>query len=205
MPKTPRFLYFDLGNVLFYFDQPRVCQQIAAVSGGLPVGDVRAFVNRYYLDLERGGVTVADVYQDFCAAFQVDPGIDAVCHAASDIFCPNTAITPLLTRLTMANRRMGILSNTSEPHWQFLQRQGYAILKLFSVAALSFELRAMKPERSAYEQAAERAGVDAGDIFFTDDRPENVEGALAAGWQAAIFTSAHDLEETLRGLGVQFS
>ena len=58
----------------------------------------------------------------------------------------------------------------------------------------------MKPERSAYEQAADRAGVDAGDIFFTDDRPENVEGALAAGWQAAIFTSAHDLEETLRGL-----
>ncbi len=205
MPQAPRFLYFDLGNVLFFFDQPRVCRQIAAASGGLPVGDVAAFVDRYLIDLECGRVSVSEVYRDFCASFDVNPGFDTICHAASDIFSLNTAITPLLTRLTMANQRMGIFSNTSDPHWQFLQHQGYAIFHLFESAALSFELKAMKPELEAYERAAALAGVDPGDIFFTDDRLENVEGALAAGWQAVPFTSPHELEETLRRLGVRFS
>jgi len=42
------------------------------------------------------------------------------------------------------------------------------------------------------------AGVAAGEIFFTDDRAENVAGAIAAGFDAVLFTSVEALESELR-------
>jgi FMN phosphatase YigB (HAD superfamily) len=49
------------------------------------------------------------------------------------------------------------------------------------------------------------AQVAPAEIFFTDDRAENVAGALAAGWQAVQFQSVQALSEDLRSRGVQFN
>ena len=53
----------------------------------------------------------------------------------------------------------------------------------------------MKPDRAIYDAAIERAGVAAHEVFFTDDRLENVEGARAVGIDAVQFV---DCETTHR-------
>jgi len=73
---------------------------------------------------------------------------------------------------------------------------------MFPVHALSYRLRAMKPEPAAYAGAARLAGVQPKQIFFTDDRPDNVAAARAAGWDAVQFESACQLNEELRQRGV---
>jgi HAD superfamily hydrolase (TIGR01509 family) len=60
----------------------------------------------------------------------------------------------------------------------------------------------MKPDRGIYDTAIERAGVAAHEVFFTDDRPENIAGALAAGIDAVAFTSCDKLIAELRKRGV---
>jgi len=202
----PRFLYFDLGNVLFHFDHSLICRQVAKVAE-LPVGDVEAFfAAEHPIDLEMGRTTPKDVYDVFCQAFSISPGMEKVLYAASDIFSINTPIIPLISRLAMSNQRMGILSNTNAPHWEFLVAQDYAILPdLFEATILSYEVRSMKPDSKIFEVAAERAAVPSAEIFFTDDRVENVEAAVAAGWQAVLFQGAHPLEEELRKRGVEFN
>jgi FMN phosphatase YigB (HAD superfamily) len=72
----------------------------------------------------------------------------------------------------------------------------------FVWAILSYEVGSMKPDRAIYEAAIRRAGVAAHEVFFTDDRLENVEGALAAGIDAVQFVNADQLIADLQARGV---
>jgi len=206
----PRFLYFDLGNVLFTFDKPRAVRQMAEVSG-VALADIRTFFEEtdYQKRLETGLVTPGEIHADFCQRFGVDPKnprIESLSEAGSDIFQLNAPIIPLLTRLALANHRMGILSNTSLPHWEFLNAGQYWILReLFEVATLSFEVKSMKPDPEIYAAAAELVKMKPSELFFTDDLAENVEAARAAGWQATQFTSPSQLASDLRDLGITFN
>ena len=60
----------------------------------------------------------------------------------------------------------------------------------------------MKPEPKIYAESARLAGVRPEEIFFTDDRADNVAGAREAGWDAVLFESAGQLSGELRRRGV---
>jgi HAD superfamily hydrolase (TIGR01509 family) len=102
-----------------------------------------------------------------------------------------------------AGRRLGILSNTNPIDWGFVSSGRFPFLnRCFELAVVSFEARALKPDRAIYELAVRRAGVPAGEVFFTDDREDNVEGALAAGLDAVLFTSPGELRIELAERGI---
>ena len=103
-----------------------------------------------------------------------------------------------------AGHRLGVLSNTCAAHWNYCLPR-YTLLRKFEVYALSFEIGAMKPDPTTYRAAADLAGAAPEEIFFTDDRPENVEAALAAGYDAVPFTTAARLADDLRRRGVEFN
>ena len=73
-----------------------------------------------------------------------------------------------------------------------------AIRNLFEVYVLSHHERCCKPEPAIYR--AQRSWLVSAPhgIFFVDDRPENVEGALRAGLDAVPFEGAAQLAEALR-------
>ncbi|WP_244195344.1 HAD-IA family hydrolase [Brevibacterium iodinum] len=50
----------------------------------------------------------------------------------------------------------------------------------------SHETRLLKPESEAYENALERLGADADDVFFIDDHEVCAEGARAVGMNAIV-------------------
>jgi glucose-1-phosphatase len=123
--------------------------------------------------------------------------------AGCDIFEVIDESVAIVERLHAAGVRLGILSNTNPIDWGFVMSGRFPFLnRCFEQFALSYEVRAMKPERAIYEAAVAMAGCAAGDVFFTDDKPENVEGALAAGLDAVLFTSPEQLRDelTLRGM-----
>ena len=61
----------------------------------------------------------------------------------------------------------------------------------------------MKPDRAIYDAAIVRAGTSASEVFFVDDRAENVVGAQAAGLDAVQFIDAGQLAVDLRHAGSQ--
>ena len=105
---------------------------------------------------------------------------------------------PVVTQFVSAKQPIGILSNTCQPHWDYVCNQYALFPDLFDVTVLSYEVKAAKPDRAIYETAAEMAGYAPQDIFFVDDRLENVEGAKAAGLEAVQFTSANQFIADLR-------
>ncbi len=202
------FLYFDLGNVLLSFSHERMCRQMADVAGvpaavvweALFEGPRAASVLWRF---ERGEVNALAVYEHFCERCGVRPDREAMFAAGCDMFAEIPASVKLVERLHASGRRLGILSNTNPIDWGFVSAGRFPFLnRCFEHAVLSFEARSMKPERAIYDHAVERAGVAASEVFFTDDREENVAGAIAAGLDAVLFTSAATLEKDLRDRNV---
>jgi putative hydrolase of the HAD superfamily len=70
---------------------------------------------------------------------------------------------------------------------------------------LSFEFGAMKPAASFFQAAAKTAGVSPTRIFFVDDRPEHVQGAVDCGFDAVRFTTADALAAELDRRGVRMN
>jgi len=198
-----RFIYFDLGNVLLDFSHEIACRNIAELVGVEPAL-IRQLVFEAELEVayERGDITTEEFYEHFCAGTGTRPQLNDLCHATSNIFTLKQAMVPLLTQLRSANHRLGILSNTCDAHWEFCKANFPQLRELFDVHALSFQLRMMKPDAAIYERAAQMVNALPQEIFFTDDRIENVRGAVAAGWDAVLFRSPDELEEQLRGRGL---
>ncbi len=202
----PRFLYFDLGNVLVTFDVGVMCRQMGAVAGIEPSRVMEAVFGQGLLTrFETGRIATEEFYQEFCGATGTRPDRAALSHAASDIFHLRTSIIPVVAHLRQAGYRLGVLSNTCEIHWDYCRRRFRLLSDLFAVHALSFRIGAVKPNAAIFRAAATLAGVEPGEVFFTDDCPGHVAGARAAGWDAVQFTSTPQLVAELRARGLRFN
>ena len=200
-----RFLYFDLGNVLLNFSHKRAAEQMAAVSG-VSVEKVWQVVFEDGLEqrFESGEVNDSQFYEQFCAGVGAKPVYDSLLRAGSEIFEINGPIIPLVAQLRAGGNRMGILSNTCGPHWDYCSKGRYGIIgKMFDKFALSYEIGACKPGTRIYQAAAEMAGVASEEIFFTDDIPSHVAAARDAGWDAVLYTTVPALASDLSKRGVR--
>jgi FMN phosphatase YigB (HAD superfamily) len=209
MPATPAFFYFDLGNVLLSFSHDRMCQQMAEVAGVSAdlvrhalfetAGSTRSVQWRF----ERGDLNVLAVYDHFCETLGVEPNRDELFAAGRDIFEVITDSVAIIEQIAAAGHRLGIMSNTNTLDWEFVTSGRYPFLNnAFEQYVLSFEVRAMKPEPAIYEHAVKLAGAEPSQVFFTDDRQENVDGALAVGLDATLFTTPAKLCEDLESRGI---
>lgn len=205
--ERPAFLYFDLGNVLLYFSHDRMCRQMAEVIG-VEAEAVRRllFDTPLELDCEFGRITNEAFYDALCAEFDCRPDYQRLAWAASDIFHVNVTMKTVLAQLAASHHRLGLLSNTSDLHWQFFADGRYSMIpEVFECVALSFRLGRMKPEREIYLEAAEMAGVAPEEIFYVDDVAANVHGAREAGFDAVQYTSTAQFVVDLRARGVEFN
>ena len=72
-------------------------------------------------------------------------------------------------------------------------------LLAFKVQMASHLLKCVKPEPLIYQRALEQLKTTPDKVLFFDDKAENIEAALAANWNARLFTNyrqfASDLEQ----------
>ena len=203
---TIKFIYFDLGRVLLDFTHERGFEQIAE-SAELTPDAVRAALfdtgisDRY----ETGELSTGEFHQEFCAASGSNLSVESLTTAWSDIFDLKPETVALAANLKSAGNRIGILSNTCEAHWEFAAKKFRVLGQLFDPVITSYDVKSMKPDSKIYESAAEAANCEPSELFFVDDRDENVEGARKLGWNAELFQSALQLASDLEGLGVEFN
>jgi putative hydrolase of the HAD superfamily len=203
----PKFIYFDLGNVLLNFDHKRACRQMAEVAGttaesvwtAVFAGDLEA---RY----ESGQLDDRAFYDAFCQATGTCGDFDKLLLAGSEIFDLNLSILPVVAQLDAAGHRLGILSNTCPAHWAYCTAGRFGILtQAFDVVALSYQIGACKPDAKIFAAAAELAGVRPQEVFYVDDIAGHVAGARAAGFDAVQYTTTPALVDELLKRGVEFN
>ena len=201
-----KFLYFDLGKVLVNFDSRRMLEQMADVAG-IHANDVGRvlFDDRLQAEFELGHLTDEEFHQEFSRRTNTQTDFQALTVAAADFFELNMSILPVVASLGRSRHRLGILSNTCRLHWRHCVDSYRVVAELFPVYVLSCDVGAVKPDLKIYRVAAERAGVHAAEIFFVDDLEDNVNGALAAGFDAVRYVSMPQLADDLRERGISLN
>jgi len=209
--RTPRFFYFDLGNVLLTFDHRRACIQLAQLCE-MSVERVWEvlFTSGLQARYEAGEINSPEIYEQFCAssglAAEARPNEESFHFANSDIFQLNIPVIPIVAHLQAAGYALGILSNTCEAHWRHISRGRFRVLQWpYQSVVLSYEERSSKPDTRIFEAAVRRTGVAPREIFFVDDRLDNVEAARHVGLDAVLFRSPQQLAGDLRSRGVRFN
>lgn len=197
-----RTLVFDLGKVLIPFDWQRGYEAFARVCPYPPEEVRRRIKEAQVFDaFERGLLAPAEVAERVSAALDMRVTLDEFRALWGAIFLPETLVPDVLLERLHARHRLLLLSNTDSIHFDFV-RARYPILRHIDDFVLSFAVGMRKPEAGIYQETIARARCAAGEIFFTDDRADNIEGALACGIDAVQFTTAGQLENDLRARGV---
>lgn len=201
--RSIEFIFFDLGNVLLDFSHQRACEQIARISN-LPFDNVWQTIFETHLaaKYELGQVTDDQFHAGFCAATGSTVQRQPFLLAFSDIFCLNESVFALAVELSQQCFPIGILSNTCSAHWKFAVERFPELGHYFSTSVLSFEEGSAKPDRKIFEVAVDRAKAKPENIFFVDDRVDNVLGACAVGIDAVVFESAQQFRRELRHRGL---
>lgn len=198
-------MVLDLGNVLIRW-QPH-----AALAAG--VGDAEA---RAFLDPAVSGVDFAawNHRQDAGGSWEdgeswlAEHHPDWVEHGAAYRRHFDRSLTGLLDgtaevlrELTAAGVPTYALTNWSAELYPVAVER-FAELALFADVVVSGQVGLAKPDPAVFALTVQRIGCEPGEIFFTDDSAPNVVAALAAGWDAELFTSPSGLRRQLvqRGL-----
>lgn len=191
-------LVFDLGGVIASHDNAFLSERVLSrCAAGTTLVALRAIgeadefaTGAPIASLHRRLVDELDYWGDW-ETFQSD-------------WCCHLALDPSMLRFVEAlaqRNRVLIFSNTNAEHWEFLVRASEGRLAEFE-AYLSHEIGQLKPSVEAFLHVARAAELDPRRSIFFDDRKDNVEGALAAGFQAEVFTGEAALRERLRQDGV---
>lgn len=93
----------------------------------------------------------------------------------------------VLARFKAKGFKLYGLSNWCNDVYEVMQR--YEIFNLLDGQVISCEEHLIKPEKEIYLRLCKRYRLFPSECLFTDDRPENVEGAKTAGMNAVLFTT----------------
>lgn len=180
-------LVFDLGNVIVAHDNDLLSRTIASRCSA---PDALKRLQTGIAHDRRFGTGAASI--DVLHRELVDQlGYSRDYSLFLDDWCCHFALDSLMLMAVQAlsrKYRVMIFSNTNDPHWRYCVGLSNGILGEIE-AHLSHEMGVVKPDVFAFQTLAKRAGIKPKSALFFDDRADNVEGALASGFQAEIFTT----------------
>lgn len=195
-----RAVVFDLGQVL---SSPANLFADSAASLGVTA---EAYEAQYWTN--RGGWDSggpdADYWGPLLRNLGVEPSEQAVANLArldSEIWAGiRESAWQLLRDCRTAGMTVAVLSNAPHALKDAVEASPWRadVDHLF----VSAPMGVAKPDPAIYEAAQDVLGLEGHEIAFIDDRQPNVDGALAAGWQAHLWVDDADTRAWLESVGV---
>ena len=194
--KDVKCVLFDYGNVVSQPQKRLIADQMATLVGLEP--DV--FEKAYFKErraYDRGDVEGAEYWRILARrmGIQLDETkfeklieLDIACWAEVD-----QRILELAADIKNAGHEIGILSNMPIDQVGAYKKMD-SWMGTFDHLFLSAEFRMAKPDAEIYEYVMREAGKTPEEIFFIDDKTENLEVASQIGWQTFLYSSPDDFE-----------
>jgi len=200
---TARIVLFDLGNVVIDWDPLRLY-----LSRFENPADAHAFCDnictrRWHEGHDRGVGFAENAAPLIARHPEFEDHIRAWRTGWLDMFHGYVPGVPeIMARLEAARVPLYGLSNLSD-EIAGETFDAYPMIKILRDVVVSGAERVVKPDRRIYEIALERMGhPDPADVFFIDDREENIRAAKALGMQGHVFRDAAGLKAALRAQGL---
>ncbi len=198
-----RVIYLDLGKVIIDFDYSVAARQIETLTPLSLAGIARVLSDGGLIEeYETGKISSEKHYQKVCRMLQMNVSMEQFRCLWGSMFLPEPLLSEELLEALKQRYRLILLSNTNEIHFGYVI-QKYPILRHIEERMLSYEVGYMKPQPEIFRMAIKRAGVLPQEIFFADDRAENIEAAREAGLQAYQFHSEEGLKQDMQRAGIE--
>lgn len=198
-------IVFDLGGVLIDLDFDRCVRSFREILGYERITEILDLWHQkgIYGDMEAGLITAdefrAEVLRESlpgCVPSDVDRAM------AGLLVGMDPKKVPLLEELSRKYALYG-LSNNNEISVRRMhdiyEENGLDWRRIFRKEFISSRMKMLKPSREIFDAAAAEIGLPPAEILFVDDSQTNVDGALAAGWQAVYYQQGTDLRACLSG------
>ncbi|MDA7628817.1 HAD family phosphatase [Verrucomicrobia bacterium] len=192
MNKThQKTIVFDLGNVLLSFDFQLAANQLAK-HAQLSGSEIVGLINQSQLlhQFERGEISSEEFYTEVAQASKYQESLDQFRMDFSDIFEEIHPMVDFFRQLKRNGNRVALFSNTNEMATTFIRKK-FSFFSDFDATFLSYQHGLMKPDAALYrivETSLERSGEE---LFFIDDRPENIKAAIERNWSGIMHTDAY--------------
>lgn len=199
-----RAVVFDYGMVLSGVPDPESHAAMVRISG-LPADRFEAayWADRHAYD--EGKLTGATFWQklvhDIGLSLPPETIEELIQHDARMWTTQNPAMLAWQQRLKAKGLKTAILSNMGDSVLKNMERE-FDWLDQFDVLVWSFQLNMAKPEPAIYHHVLKELGTQPGETLFLDDRPINIEAALALGMKAIEFSTIDRLRADLIAQGM---
>ncbi len=151
--------------------------------------------NDIWHKLETGLISVNQFWNEYNSRIQ---SIEKAKPAETDLFRlffhPSKNLQTIeLIKSLKKNNRVVCGTNTIQSHWEnHMERGDYAF---FNQTYASNKIGCAKPDPHFFELILEAEETEAQNVFFTDDKEENVAAAASLGIHAELFSTAAELTE----------
>ncbi len=127
--------------------------------------------------------------------------VDAAEEWGRQPFEVDTQVLELVDALRRAGIRTAILTNGTDTIPAEVATLG--LHEHFEAIFNSAEIGFAKPDMRAFQHVLHALGLDASQVFFTDDSATKLVGAASLGMSTHHFTSVGGLQSALRSVGVE--
>ena len=192
-------IVFDLGGVLIDLSFENCVRAFVDILGFERIYDLLDLSHQkgIYGDMEAGLVTADEFRAEVLRGSRpgaVPADVDR-CMAAL-LTGMDPAKVPLLERLAEKYAVYGLTNNNEisvQRMHEIYEENGLDWQRVFKKEFISSRMKMLKPSREIFDAAAAEIGLPPEEILFIDDSQSNVDGALAAGWQAGLYVQGTDL------------
>ena len=195
---------FDVGNVLVRWAPLEIAR--------LTFGDVEdleqraraVFQSETWLELNKGHLSEQQAkqrYQDTIGLSELE--CEKLFYYVKQTQLQIYGSVELLKRIKQAGYHVYALTDNVHEIVAYLKKT-YDFWPLFEGATVSAELGLLKPQPEIYQSLLTTNKLKAEETVFLDDMPYNVEGAQKEGMAAIQFKDAHQCEQELKAMGLEF-
>jgi len=192
-------IVFDLGGVLIDLSFENCVRAFVDILGFERIYELLDLSHQkgIYGDMEAGLVTADEFRAEVLRSSRpgaVPADVDRCMAALLTGMDPKKV--QLLERLAEKYAIYGLTNNNeisvARMH-EIYEENGLDWQRVFRKEFISCRMKLMKPSREIFDAAAAEIGLPPEEILFVDDSQKNVDGALAAGWQAVLYVQGTDL------------
>ncbi|MBN1263465.1 MAG: HAD-IA family hydrolase [Candidatus Pacebacteria bacterium] len=183
MSNRIKFIYFDLGGVLFRF---RGGLERLAKENSRQYEDFEKVFRMYDDKVCRGEMMPQDLWLKYKDELGLETKIDDFAEYWTDNFYPIVESHSLVNQLTRGYQ-IGLLTNIYSGVFSKIIHKGHIPNIDYSAVIQSCNVGYVKPEKEIYQLAQDKSEVLPNEILFVDDKQNFLSMADEMGWATILF------------------
>ena len=194
-------IIFDLGGV-YFTDGANICVKKLSSEFGIQEEKImESMRSRFGNDYRKGNISEKEFFESMKKHCKISAPAEKLAHTWHSCYEPIEEVVNIVKRLREKGYEVIFLSNNVKERVEFLQKK-YSFIEQFHDGVFSHIVKATKPDIEIYQHILKKTKNKPEECVFIDDRADYLIPAEQLGMKGIHFRNAGQLEEELKGLGI---